>query len=86
MSLADLASRWTQEAGALARWGDERGAAMLRMCAAELGSAAREHGEEALTITQAAAASGCWPVWIQTQPSRDGVQLRSSMHLRPETR
>lgn len=56
--LGDLVSRWTDEATALDRWGDARGAAILRQCATELDIAAREHGEEKLTIAQAVEESG----------------------------
>ena len=54
----DLAASWSVEADSLERWGDDRGAAILRRCASELNSAAREHEDEAMTITEAAAESG----------------------------
>ena len=58
MTLSELASRWADEAGSLARWGDDRGATILRRCATELDVAARQHDLEALTIPQAAEESG----------------------------
>ena len=54
----DLADRWAAEATSLERWGDERGATILRQCATELNAAERAHDDEALTITEASAASG----------------------------
>ena len=57
MTLLDLASRWIDEAASLERWGDSRGAAMLRQCATQLDVAAREREGEALTIAQAGAES-----------------------------
>ncbi len=54
----DLADRWSVEATYLERWGDERGATILRRCATELNAAARSHDDEELTITVASAASG----------------------------
>jgi len=54
----DLADRWSAEATSLERWGDDRGASILRRCAAELTTAARDHDDEELTITAASAASG----------------------------
>lgn len=56
--LTDLAHRWSEEADSLERWGDARGAAILRQCATELDIAARERAEEKLTIPQAAGESG----------------------------
>lgn len=58
MGLADLAKRWSAEATSLARWGDDRGATILRQCATELDAEARAHDDEELTITAASAASG----------------------------
>ena len=58
MTHTGLADRWTAEAASLERWGDERGAAILRLCADELTAAKRAQDDEELTITQAAAASG----------------------------
>ncbi len=58
MTLPDLAKRWSAEATSLERWGDERGAALLRMCTADLDAEVREHDDEELTITVASAASG----------------------------
>ena len=57
MTHTGLANRWTAEAASLERWGDVRGATILRQCAAELDAAERAQEDEALTITQAAAAS-----------------------------
>ena len=54
----DLADRWSVEATYLERWGDERGATILRRCATELNAAARSHDDEELTITAASAVSG----------------------------
>ena len=54
----DLADRWSAEATSLERWGDNRGAAILRKCASELDAAARAHDDKELTITAASAASG----------------------------
>ena len=56
--MLDLVQRWTAEAVSLERWGDERGATILRQCATELDAAARAHDDEALTIAAASAASG----------------------------
>ena len=58
MALADLVDRWSAEATSLERWGDERGATILRQCAIELNAATRAHDDEELTITEASAASG----------------------------
>ena len=58
MTIHDLATRWATEAASLAKWGDDRGSALLRQCATELDVASREHDAEALTIPQAAEASG----------------------------
>ena len=58
MTLTDLAGQWTAAATSLARWGDDRGATILRQCATELDAAAREHENELLTIAQAAPESG----------------------------
>ena len=58
MILSELVSRWTDEASALERWGDARGATILRTCATELDVAAREHEEAPLTIQQAVEESG----------------------------
>ena len=58
MTLPDLVKRWSAEATSLERWGDKRGAGILRVCAAELDAEAREHDDEELTITVASAASG----------------------------
>ena len=58
MTLHELATRWTDEAASLAKWGDDRGSALLRQCATELDLAAREHDAEELTIPAAAEASG----------------------------
>lgn len=58
MTLSALASRWTDEASALEKWGDSRGALILSRCATELDLASRAHASEALTISQAAAESG----------------------------
>ncbi len=58
MTLMDLADRWAIEAASLERWGDDRGAAILRQCATELNAAARAHDDEEFTITAASAASG----------------------------
>ena len=57
MTHTGLADRWTAEAESLERWGDDRGATILRQCAAELDAAKRAQDDEELTITQAAAAS-----------------------------
>jgi len=54
----DLADRWSVEATYLERWGDERGASILRQCATELDAAARAQDDEALTIAASSAASG----------------------------
>ncbi len=54
----DLADGWAIEAASLERWGDDRGAAILRQCATELKAAARAHDDEEFTITAASAASG----------------------------
>ena len=54
----DLAKRWSAEAESLSRWGDDRGAAILRRCAAELTTNVQAHDNEEMTITEAAAASG----------------------------
>ena len=54
----DLADRWSAEATSLERWGDDRGAAILRRCATELNAASRAHDDEELTITVASAVSG----------------------------
>ena len=54
----DLADRWTAEAESLERWGDDRGATILRQCAAELDAAKRAQDDEELTITVASTASG----------------------------
>ncbi len=54
----DLADRWSAEAMSLERWGDDRGATILRRCATELEAATRSHDDEELTITAASAASG----------------------------
>ena len=56
--MADLAKRWSAEAESLSRWGDDRGASILRVCAAELTAEVRAHGDEELTITEATSASG----------------------------
>lgn len=56
--LEDLAQRWLEEAETLARYRDERGAEVCRMHAAELGAAIESHESEALTLVQAADASG----------------------------
>ena len=56
--MADLAKRWSAEAESLSRWGDDRGASILRVCAAELSAEVRAQDDEELTITAAAAASG----------------------------
>ena len=58
MGLSDLATRWTGEAESLERWGDTRGAAILRTCATQLNLAAREYEGEELTIPRAAEESG----------------------------
>ena len=58
MTHTGLVDRWTAEAESLERWGDERGAAILRVCADELIAEVRAHDEEELTITVASAASG----------------------------
>lgn len=56
--LTELVHRWSEEAESLERWGDARGAAILRQCATELDVAAHEHEDEALTIAQAVEESG----------------------------
>lgn len=58
MTLSELASHWSEEADSLERWGDIRGAKVLRQCAADLDVAVRAHDNEALTIAQAVEASG----------------------------
>ena len=58
MTLHDLATRWTDEASSLERWGDDRGATILRQCSTELDAAAREYDSEALTIPASAETSG----------------------------
>ena len=58
MTLHELATRWTDEAASLAKWGDDRGSALLRQCATELDVAARAHDAEELTIPASAEASG----------------------------
>ncbi len=58
MTLMDLADGWAIEAASLERWGDDRGATILRQCATELNAAARAHDDEEFTITAASAASG----------------------------
>lgn len=56
--LSELAERWTSAADALERWGDERGAAILRRCIVELEAHARERADEDLTLAEAARESG----------------------------
>ena len=58
MTLPDLVKCWSAEATSLERWGDERGASILRQCATELDAAARAQDDEALTIAASSAASG----------------------------
>ena len=53
-----LLARWIKEADVLAKHRDERGSAMLRAHAAELGEALREVGRETLTLAQASRESG----------------------------
>lgn len=57
-SLHDLAETWLQDADVLERHGDDRGAELLRLHAGELQGAIREHRREALTLAEAAEASG----------------------------
>ena len=58
MMLAELATRWRQDAEVCARYGDERGAGVLRQVADELDAAVRAAADEELTLEAAAAESG----------------------------
>ncbi len=57
-ALLSLAAQWEAEAETLARYKDERGAALCRLHAGELREAARASGEEVLSLAEAASFSG----------------------------
>lgn len=58
MGFLDLAERWEREAGQAERYGDERGATIARLHAAELREAIRSHAAELLTPSEAEDVSG----------------------------
>lgn len=57
-ALTDLASRWNVEAEQADRYGDERGATIARLHAAELREALRSHADDLLTPDEAETVSG----------------------------
>ena len=57
-ALLDLAKQWEAEAETLARYSDERGAAMARLHVTELREAVRSHDKQLLGPAEAEAASG----------------------------
>lgn len=56
--ISALAERWNAEAEQADRYGDERGATIARLHAAELREALRSHEDDLLTPEEAEAASG----------------------------
>jgi len=56
--IAELLAKWEDDASALERYSDARGAAVCRLHAAELGEAIRASQDELLTIAESARESG----------------------------